>query len=183
MDNPSRAKIEVRSCRSALVNLAADNPLRPRLRDLRTNEVLADATDQEHAEAYLQFDVHAKWILEFFLARHNVRIPRCGIQVRFFLLFFFSGNFDPAKKPLPSSVCPRVYIQFLSNTSYRRGPGMEPDVAQALDPLVEVQIQINRRCGPDLLVVVQSAAVPLSKDSQLRGAGSGESPAAPHYPL
>ena len=60
---------------------------------------------------------------------------------------------------------------------------MEPDVAQALDPLVEVQLQINRRCGPGLLVVVQSAAVPLSKDSQLRGAGGGESPAAPHYPL
>ena len=88
MDNPLRAKVEVRSCRSALVSLAADNPLRPRLRDLRTNEVLADATDQEHAEAYLQFDVHAKWILEFFLARHNVRIPRCGIQVRFFFIVF-----------------------------------------------------------------------------------------------
>ena len=84
VDNPLRLKVEVRSCRSALVRLAADNPLRPRLRDLRTNEVLADATDQDHAESYLQFDVHAKWILQFFLARHNVRIPDCGIQVLYF---------------------------------------------------------------------------------------------------
>ena len=85
VDNPLRLKAEVRSCRAALVRLAADNPLRPRLRDLRTNEVLADATDHDHAEAYLQFDVHAKWILQFFLARHNVRIPECGIQVLLFL--------------------------------------------------------------------------------------------------
>ena len=84
VDNPLRLKVEVRSCRTALVRLAADNPLRPRLRDLRTNEVLADATDQDHAESYLQFDVHAKWILQFFLARHNVRIPDCGIQVLYF---------------------------------------------------------------------------------------------------
>jgi hypothetical protein len=84
VDNPLRLKVEVRSCRSALVRLAADNPLRPRLRDLRTNEVLADATDEDHAESYLQFDVHAKWILQFFLARYNVRIPDCGIQVLYF---------------------------------------------------------------------------------------------------
>ena len=32
-------------------------------------------------------------------------------------------------------------------------------------------------------VFVQSAAVPLSKDSPLRGAGGGVSPAAPHYSL
>ena len=84
VDNPLRLKVEVRSCRSALVGLAADNPLRPRKRDPRTNQVLADATDEDHASAYLQFDVHAKWILQFFLARHNAQIPEGGIQVLVF---------------------------------------------------------------------------------------------------
>ena len=105
VDNPLRLKVEVRSCRTALVRLAADNPLRPRLRDLRTNEVLADATDQDHAEAYLQFDVHAKWILQFFLARHNVRIPECGIQVFVFFILKILILIRLGNLSLPPSSC------------------------------------------------------------------------------
>jgi len=52
---------------------------RPAERDLRTNCIRSDVSDEEHAAAYLQFDVHAIWIVEFFLLRHGCRVSEVGL--------------------------------------------------------------------------------------------------------
>jgi len=71
VEDPHRLQAEVQSCRVALVSLPAEDPLRPVQRDLRTHRVRADASDEEHASAYLQFDVHTRWIVEYYLNRHG----------------------------------------------------------------------------------------------------------------
>ena len=75
VQNSLQAETQVQSCRSALVALPPDNPLRPMLRDLRTNQVVAEATAEQHANAFLQFDIHATWVMQYLLQQHGVEIP------------------------------------------------------------------------------------------------------------
>jgi hypothetical protein len=87
IESPLQLQVEVRSCRSAFVDLPVGNPLRPVKRDLRTNQIEAEATDAEHARAYLQFDVHAEWIIDYFLERHHTQRPERGLSCQCFCRF------------------------------------------------------------------------------------------------
>ncbi len=71
----------------ALVDLPPGHPLRPVERDLRTNCIRTDVTDEEHANAYLQFDVHAAWIIEYFLQGHNRDLPERGLRCKCYSRF------------------------------------------------------------------------------------------------
>ena len=70
----------VRSCRAALVELPEGHSLKPSVRDMQTNEIRQDVTNLEHDMAYLQFDVHAAWIVKFFLQREGVELPDKGLR-------------------------------------------------------------------------------------------------------
>ena len=70
----------VQSCRAALVEHPAGHPLKPAARDVQTNEIRRDATNAQHNMAYLQFDVHAVWIVKFFLEREGVELPSRGLR-------------------------------------------------------------------------------------------------------
>jgi len=70
----------VQSCRAALVEHPAGHPLKPAARDIQTNEIRRDATNAQHDTAYLQFDVHAVWIVKFFLQREGVELPARGLR-------------------------------------------------------------------------------------------------------
>ena len=87
VENPLRFSSEVRSCRDALVALPAGHVLRPVERDLLTNRINAAATDEEHQQAYLQFDVHGIWIVEYFMERHGREIPDNGLVLKCFSRF------------------------------------------------------------------------------------------------
>ncbi len=55
---------------------------------METNRVSTVATDEENANAYLQFDVHALWIVEYFLTRHARSIPAGGVVVKCYSRFY-----------------------------------------------------------------------------------------------
>ena len=82
-----RIRAEVRRCRAALVALPAEHPLRPVQRDLRTNRIMADATTAEHNQAYLQFDLHAAWIVKHCLQWHRRRVPQGGLRCKCYSRF------------------------------------------------------------------------------------------------
>ena len=87
VENPRTLPAEVLSCRAALVELPFGHRLRPVERDVVTNRVSTVATDEEHANAYLQFDVHALWIVQYFLTRHAMSIPAGGVVVKCYSRF------------------------------------------------------------------------------------------------
>jgi len=76
----SQFQSAVQSCRTALVEHPAGHPLKPAARDMQTNEIRRDATKAQHDMAYLQFDVHAAWIVKFFLQREGVELPGRGFR-------------------------------------------------------------------------------------------------------
>lgn len=78
---------QVLSCRAALVALPLGHPQRPVERDLITNRISTVATDQEHENAYLQFDVHALWITQYFLQRHACPLPASGVSFKCYSRF------------------------------------------------------------------------------------------------
>jgi len=75
------------SCRQALVALPADDVRKPRQRDVVTGAVRADVEESVHDNAYLQVDVHAEFILNFFLDRYNLPFPSQGLRVTEFSRF------------------------------------------------------------------------------------------------
>ena len=77
---PMNCVAELRSCRQTLVNLPWDDPLRPKLRDLVTNSIDVSASDAAHASAYLQFDIHASFIMEYLLTHCEGFVPVGGIR-------------------------------------------------------------------------------------------------------
>ena len=75
--NELRRTAVVRSCRQALINHPLDNPLRPRFRDLQTHCVDGTASDVQHDAAYLQFDIHATFVMEYVLTEFEGRhVPK-----------------------------------------------------------------------------------------------------------
>ena len=70
----------MRSCRQALMNMPLDSPLRPRCRDLETNCVDSNASDAQHDAAYLQFDIHASFVMEYLLTEFDGSLPFAGIR-------------------------------------------------------------------------------------------------------
>ena len=82
-----RLRNEVRACRAALVALPFGHPLRPVERDIISNRASAVATDEQHANACLQFDLHAVWIVEYFLQKHDRQIPACGLSLNCYSRF------------------------------------------------------------------------------------------------
>ena len=78
---------EVLSCRAALVALPLGHLQRPVERDLITNRISTVATDQEHENAYLQFDVHALWVTQYFLQRHACPLPASGLSFKCYSRF------------------------------------------------------------------------------------------------
>ena len=84
--NQLRFLAEVRSCRAALVALPVGDPLRPVKRDPTTNCISA-ATDEQHANAYLQFHLHAVWIVEYYLRKHGSQVPAGGLLLKCYSRF------------------------------------------------------------------------------------------------
>ncbi len=78
--NELRRRAAVRSCRQALIKLPSEDPLRPKLRDLHTNCIDAGASDAAHNAAYLQFDVHGHFVLEYLLTEFEGTLPAAGIR-------------------------------------------------------------------------------------------------------
>ena len=74
-------------CRQALVALPEEDARRPRERDVVTGAVRADVDESAHDSAYLQVDVHAEFILKFFLDRYEVPFPNQGLRVTEFTRF------------------------------------------------------------------------------------------------
>ena len=115
---------ESNACRAALKALPIADPRRPVERDSGTNRIRTDVTDAVHANAYLQFDVHTSWIVDFFLARHKSVIPaegiRCFVYSRFddvlgateSFLLRGPGELVPAREPLTISVYNSTYEGF-----------------------------------------------------------------------
>ena len=74
-------KRECSACRDALNNLPKQDPRRPVIRDPVTSEVMWLELEERHAEAYLEFEEHAKFIVSFFLDRYGVVLPSVGIKI------------------------------------------------------------------------------------------------------
>ena len=72
---------QVRRCRAALIALPQGDARKPAARDLLTNAYRFDASDEEHDASHLQFDVHAEWLLRFFLRLHKKEVPRGGMRL------------------------------------------------------------------------------------------------------
>ena len=78
--NELRRTAVVRSCRQALINHPLDNPLRPRFRDLQNHCVDGTASDVQHDAAYLQFDIHATFVMEYVLTEfEGRRVPKSSM--------------------------------------------------------------------------------------------------------
>ena len=75
------------ACRQALVALPSADVRKPRERDVVTGAVRPDVDESVHNNAYLQVDVHAEFILNFFLDRYNVPFPNQGLRVTEFSRF------------------------------------------------------------------------------------------------
>ena len=78
--NKLRRAAAVRSCRQALINMPLDSPLRPRYRDAVTNCVDLNANDAQHDAAYLQFDIHASFVMEYLFSEVKGSFPVAGIR-------------------------------------------------------------------------------------------------------
>ena len=78
--NELRRRAAVRSCRQAFIKLPLDDPLRPKVRDLHTNCIDVGASDAAHNAAYLQFDVHGQFVMEYLLTEFEGTLPVAGIR-------------------------------------------------------------------------------------------------------
>ena len=77
----------VKRCRAALIKLPSNDPRKPQARDLVSNAYKSTASKSEHDRSYLQFDVHAEWVLRYLLHILKREIPRRGIRLVCFSRF------------------------------------------------------------------------------------------------
>ena len=91
--NELRRTAVVRSCRQALINHPLDNPLRPRFRDLQNHCVDGTASDVQHDAAYLQFDIHATFVMEYVLTEFEGRhVPKSRMIRSIFFESVFTSS-------------------------------------------------------------------------------------------
>jgi hypothetical protein len=113
---------------------------------VETNRVSTVATDEEHADAYLQFDVHALWIVEYYLTRHAIPIPAGGVVVKCYSRFdavlgavesvslldgFAAGNVAPCDIGV-YNLTGQAYCGFHYEPLYEAGGVPPPPVPSAL---------------------------------------------------